>query len=102
MVGVLPWQVRWPIEFFGAVIKAYLLVTGAKLGYWAMGGGRPGLWGAFVGGLLTILVIGVTLIVLRRALGRLAEWLVQRTLVEMRRQRPPTEAGSETNKEESA
>lgn len=82
---MLPKTIVWPLQFAGCVVKAYLLVAGAKLGYALMGGGLPGIWGGFVGALLAFLVVGLSVVGLRLLLGRVAAWLVQRTLAELRK-----------------
>lgn len=80
---MLPNVVKWPLQFAGFVVCAWVMVQGAQFGYQLGGGGIEGAYWGGVAFLLTTLGVGLVLYAIRRGLERLAQWLLLRTVREL-------------------
>lgn len=83
---MLPKPVKWPIQFTGFAIVAWVLVQAAKLGYRLGGGGIEGFYWGGVSFLLAMLAVGLILYAIRRVLSRLAIGLMRRVMAELEAQ----------------
>lgn len=85
MVGLLPPKIKWPLEFVGFVLVSFAMYYGFKYGL------EYGWVEALGGAVLAFGLVGLAWFGVRFALGRLAEWLVRRTLTELQKATPQVE-----------